>query len=201
MADTQNQNTSVNQPEGGADTGNQNTDTQPEKKYSEDDMNNIVKSKSEKAVNKLLKELGITDREKAKAILQKAAESEQTPDSTDTGNDASAQLNSELAAERTEKEYALLEAVFLTEKVNPAKVAKAVKLIDLEDCRDDEGKFDRSKATEAVKALLKDWPELAPKEDSSGVGFKIGSDGQTNSTGGNTTAQKSAPKKSWNRFN
>ncbi len=37
-----------------------------EKKYSEEEMNGIVKKNSEKAVNKLLKELGISDREKAK---------------------------------------------------------------------------------------------------------------------------------------
>ena len=39
-----------------------------EKKYTDDDVNNISKKNSEKAVNKLLKELGITDKEEAKAL-------------------------------------------------------------------------------------------------------------------------------------
>ena len=46
--------------------------TEPEKKYTDDDVNNISKKNSEKAVNKLLKELGITDKEKAKKILAEA---------------------------------------------------------------------------------------------------------------------------------
>ena len=43
--------------------------TEPEKKYSEEEMNGISKKNSEKAVAKVLRELGITDRVKAKEIL------------------------------------------------------------------------------------------------------------------------------------
>lgn len=185
--------------------GQQNTTGQnptAEKKYSEDEMNGISKKNSEKAVNKLLKELGITDKEKAKQILQKAAQEEATQN-TSTGNENVAeQLQSQLAAERAEKERALLESVLYTEKVTPAKIAKAVKLIELEDCRNEDGVFDRAKASEAVKALLKDWPELAMKEDQTNVGFVIGSDGQQNANGGNPAKKtKTTPQKSWNRFN
>lgn len=173
-----------------------------EKKYTEEEMNGISKKNSEKAVNKLLNELGITDKEKAKSILQKAAQ-EEAAQQASTGNDnVSEQLRSELVAERAEKERAMLEAVFLTERVDPAKIAKTVRLIDLDDCRDDEKKFDRTKAQEAVKALLKEWPELAPKTDAGNVGFTIGSDGQQ-TEGGNNSAKttKAPPQKSWNRFN
>lgn len=177
------------------------TSAETEKKYTEDEMNGISKKNSEKAVSKLLKELGITDKEKAKSILQKAAE-EEAAQQASTGNDnVSEQLRSELAAERAEKERALLEAVFLTEHVDPAKVSKAARLIDLDDCRDDEQKFDRTKAQEAVKALLKEWPELAPKAEAGSVGFTIGSDGQQTEGGSTAKTTKAPPKKSWNRFN
>ncbi len=206
MADIQNT-TGTTENQGATEKQGQTTETQvaqDEKKYSEAEMNGISKKNSEKAVNKLLKELGITDREKAKQILKQAAEQEAGSDAqtSSTGNeDVNAQLQSELAAERAQKETALLEAVFLTEKVNPAKVAKAVKLIDINDCRDDDGKFDLAKASEAVKALLKEWPELAPKDENSNVGFQIGSDGQQATGGSKAAEKKTAPKKSWNRFN
>lgn len=198
-------NQSTSQVEGNQNNNQQTTvDTPPaaEKKYTEDEMNGISKKNSEKAVKKLLNELGITDTEKAKSILKKAAE-EEAAQQASTGNDnVSEQLRSELAAERAGRERALLEAVMLTEKVDPAKIEKAVRLIDLEDCRDNEQKFDRTKAQEAVKGLLKDWPELAPKADDKNVGFTIGSDGQQTEGGGNTAkTTKAPPKKSWNRFN
>lgn len=45
--------------------------TEPEKKYSEEEMNGISKKNSEKAVAKVLKELGITDRVKAIPTLRR----------------------------------------------------------------------------------------------------------------------------------
>lgn len=77
-----NQNTSTTE---GNQTDNQNNNqqtaggTQPsgdEKKYTEEEMNGISKKNSEKAVKKMLKDLGIEDQEKARAILKKAAEEE-----------------------------------------------------------------------------------------------------------------------------
>ena len=47
------------------------TATEPEKKYSEEEMNGISKKNSEKAVAKVLKELGITDRVKAIPTLRR----------------------------------------------------------------------------------------------------------------------------------
>ena len=53
----------------------ENAEKSAEKKYSEEEMNGIVTRKSEKAVQKALKELGITDREKAKEVLKNAEKS------------------------------------------------------------------------------------------------------------------------------
>lgn len=202
-----NQNTSTTE---GNQTDNQNNNqqtaggTQPsggEKKYTEEEMNGISKRNSEKAVKKMLKDLGIEDQEKARAILKKAAEEEAAQNASAGNDNVSEQLRTMLAAERAEKERAVLEAVFLAERVDPAKISKAVRLIDLEDCRDDEKKFDRAKAQEAVKALLKEWPELAPKADNSNVGFTIGSDGQQTEGGSSAKNTKAPAQKSWNRFN
>lgn len=166
--------------------------TDSEKKYTDADVNNISKKNSEKAVNKVLKELGITDKEEAKQILADAAAkkaAQQPPAQDDT---RVAELTASL-------ENSVLENIMLGEHVKPEKVARAVKLIERKDCLDDEGNFSRDKATEAVKKLFEEWPELAEKADGKSVGFSIGGDGkQTTASAG--TAQP-VKQKSWNRFN
>lgn len=183
----------------GQNSGSSQTD---EKKYSDNEMNDIVKKKSEKAVSKFMNELGITDKEKAKEILRKAAEDE-AKNQAQTGNADDSAFETQLATAQHETELALLENVFLTSNVQPAKVEKAVKLVDLEKCKDEDGKFSREKAKSEIDALLKEWPELAVKTGSSNVGFQIGSDGQTNTNGGNTANKKYPPvkQKGWNRWN
>ncbi len=165
--------------------------TEPEKKYTDDDVNNISKKNSEKAVNKLLKELGITDKEKAKKILAEAAAAEGASQSVGQDDTKVAELTANL-------ENSVLENIMLSQHVKAEKVARAVKLIDRADCLDDEGNFSRDKATEAVKKLFEEWPELAEKADGKTVGFTIGGDGQQNTA----PAPADKPKqKSWNRFN
>lgn len=53
------------------DTNTGAANTEPEKKYSEEEMNGISKKNSEKAVAKVLKELGITDRVRAIPTLRR----------------------------------------------------------------------------------------------------------------------------------
>ena len=162
-----------------------------EKKYTDADVNNISKKNSEKAVNKLIKELGITDMEKAKKILADAAAAEGNAQSVGQDDTRVTELNASLEA-------SVLENIMLLEHVNPEKVARAVKLIDRADCLDDEGNFSRDKAHEAVKKLFSEWPELASKAEERQVGFAIGGDGKANSA----PAPADKPKqKSWNRFN
>lgn len=165
---------------------------EPEKKYTDADVNNISKKNSEKAVNKLLKDLGITDVDKAKKILADAAAAEDASQSVGQDDTRVAELNASLEA-------SVLENIMLTEHVNPEKVARAVKLIDRADCLDDEGKFSRDKAHEAVKKLFEEWPELASKAEGTQVGFAIGGDGKQNTAPAG--ADKPVKQKSWNRFN
>ena len=206
MADTTNTANTSAQTEGAqTDPNTEGQNPAPkadEKKYTEAEMNGISKKNSEKAVNKLLKELGITDREEAKAILAKAAEEKAKNNPAPTGNADDSALQTELANAKHEREMAILENVFLTSNIQPAKVEKAVRLIDPAKCRDEDGNFSREKAKAEVDALLKEWPELAVKAEGGNVGFQIGSDGQTNK--GGTAAKKTetpVKQKSWNRWN
>lgn len=184
--------------------GSQNTGgAQDDKKYTETDMNNISKKNSEKAVAKLLKELGITDKEKAKQILAKAAEDEKAAAAAagTADSEANAQLTSQLAEAQQQANNAVLENILLVSKVKPEKVARAVRLVDPKDCLDEDGAFSREKAETAVKALLKDWPELTEQADGSAVGFSIGGDGKQGGDNKSGAAKKSPAQKSWNRFN
>lgn len=172
--------------------------TPPEKKYTDEEVNNISVKNSKKAVAKLMKELGITektDRAKVKELIEKAQlDKQDEPD----GTGQSAQ-SAELAEARTMAENAVLEAVMLAAHVKADKVAKAVKLIDRADCLDDDGKFSREKASAAVNELLKTWTELTDKGEDGGPGFSIGGDGQEDKDK-KTSAEKTV-QKSWNRFN
>lgn len=208
MADTNNAANTSTQTEGAQtepNTNGQNTEpaVAEEKKYTDNELNDIVKKNSEKAVNKLMKELGITDKAKAKDILQKAAEEEAKNNPAPTGNAEDSALRSELAEAKRERENAILENLFLMSNIQPAKVEKAVRLIDTAKCRDEEGNFDREKAKTEIEALLKEWPELAVKPADNNVGFQIGSDGQQNKGGNNAAAKNTTPvkQKSWNRWN
>lgn len=183
--------------------GTQNTGgAQEEKKYTETDMNNISKKNSEKAVAKALKDLGITDTEKAKAILAKAASDEAAAAKKDdpAGENQIQELNKRLSQATESANNAVLENLLLMANVKSDKIARAARLIDKNDCLDENGAFSRDKAGEAVKKLLEEWPELAPKEEGGGVGFRIGGDGEQN--GGKPAAKEKQPaQKSWNRWN
>lgn len=174
--------------------------SQPEKKYTDEEVNNISVKNSKKAVAKLMKELGITektDRAKVRELIEKAQLDKQDEPETD-GAGQSTQA-AELAEARAMAENAVLEAVMLAAHVKADKVSKAVKLIDRADCLDDDGKFSREKASAAVTELLKTWTELTDKAEDGGPGFTIGGDGQEDKSK-KEPARKTA-QKSWNRFN
>lgn len=174
--------------------------TPPEKKYTDEEVNNISVKNSKKAIAKLMKELGITektDRAKVRELIEKAQLDKQDEPETD-GAGQSAQA-AELAEARAMAENAVLEAVMLAAHVKADKVARAVKLIDRADCLDDDGNFSREKASAAVNELLKTWTELTDKGEDGGPGFSIGGDGQEDKNKKNP-AKKTA-QKSWNRFN
>lgn len=191
--------------QGTQETAEQNgngTAQEPEKKYTEEEMNGISKKNSEKAVAKLLKELGITDKVKAKEILAKAAEDEAkaaNSENNGTGKEMS-QIQQALAKERERADGAVLESLLLAAHVDAKKVTKAARLVERDKCVDDDGNFDREKASAQVAELLKEWPELIAKADEGNVGFVIGGDGKPGAEQ-KKTPEKKVPQKRWNRFN
>ena len=191
--------------QGTQETAEQNgngTAQEPEKKYTEEEMNVISKKNSEKAVAKLLKELGITDKVKAKEILAKAAEDEAkaaNSENNGTGKEMS-QIQQALAKERERADGAVLESLLLAAHVDAKKVTKAARLVERDKCVDDDGNFDREKASAQVAELLKEWPELIAKADEGNVGFVIGGDGKPGAEQ-KKTPEKKVPQKRWNRFN
>lgn len=200
MENDNTQNASSAQTENTQQTAENISQQSEEKKYTDTEMNNISKKNSEKAVNKLLKELGITDREKAKQILAQAAENEKSAQSRQQNESSrESQLASQLEEATKQAQNAVLENVFLTQSVKAEKISKAVKLIDMKDCLDENGIFSREKAQTVVTELLKEWPELIARNDNTQVGFKIGADTSSQNLSG--VPQKKTVQKSWNKFN
>lgn len=182
------------------DTNTGAANTEPEKKYSEEEMNGISKKNSEKAVAKVLRELGITDKVKAKEILSKAAAEEAANSANNGTGEEMTQIQQALAKERERADGAVLESLLLAAHVDAKKVMKAARLIERDKCVDDDGNFDREKASAQVAELLKEWPELVVKADESNVGFVIGGDGKQGADQ-KKTPEKKVPQKRWNRFN
>lgn len=182
------------------DTNTGAANTEPEKKYSEEEMNGISKKNSEKAVAKVLRELGITDRVKAKEILSKAAAEEAANSENNGTGEEMSQIQQALAKERERADGAVLESLLLAAHVDAKKVMKAARLVERDKCVDDDGNFDREKASAQVAELLKEWPELVIKSDEGNVGFVIGGDGKPGAEQ-KKTPEKKVPQKRWNRFN
>lgn len=146
-----------------------------EKKYTDKQLNDISLKNEQKAVNKMLKELGIDDIEKAKGILAKAREEEE----------ASKSLDEKTLELKKSKEKAELEAInsrienaMLRKGIKDEKVERAVRLVDKKSILDEKGQLDQSKLNAEIEELLKDFPELVSKGVQEKVGFKIGADGK-----------------------
>ena len=152
--------------------------TEPEKKYSDDEVNAISKKNSDKAVAKLLKELGIdaTDegRAKAKQILSDAKAQAEAAKGEKT---KAAETDGKLSAAIARANLADATLALIGKGVPADKAARFAKLLDLSEAVTENGDIDPDKMGEAVDVLLKEWPEALPKADS-GAGFKIGSNGK-----------------------
>lgn len=146
-----------------------------EKKYTDKQLNDISLKNEQKAVNKMLKDLGITmdDVEKAKGILAKAREEE-----------ASKSVDEKTQEQIKRAEKAELDAInsrienaMLRKGIKDEKVERAVRLVDKKNILDEKGQLDQSKLNTEIEELLKVFPELIEKSQDEKVGFKIGADG------------------------
>jgi hypothetical protein len=172
-------NSTQNQATQGNDTKqNTNTNTDPkadEKKYSDKEMNDISKKNSDKAVSKFMKELGITDVEKAKAILKTAAEEEEKNKSVDEKTQEALKKAEKATLAAMNK---TIENALLRKKVDDGKVTRASRLVNKENIIDENGEIDENKLSSEIEAIIKEFPELIPTTDNSKVGFKVGGDGK-----------------------
>lgn len=176
---------------------------EPEKKYTDDDVNKISKKNSDKAVNKLMKDLGIDDVEEAKTILANArAEKEKNKSAEEKANDLSNSLtekDKKIAEKNQQLVEALLENRLLHSGVESSKIARAVKMISTSSVLNEDGEVDSDLMTSEIEKLLKDFPEFKSKssEDRKEKGFKFGSDGKDDKAKKQDVASTT---KRWNRF-
>ena len=142
-----------------------------EKKYTDEDVNAISLKNTNKAVEKLKKELGIDDVGEAKKILNAFKTTKQ-----DTKTD-------ELSILKQQAEKSMLEAVnlrienaLLVKGVDSSKSSRMMRLVDKKAILDENGNIDNSKLNTEIEEILKDFPELSQKSEEKG--FAIGGDGK-----------------------
>lgn len=148
-----------------------------EKKYTDKEVNDISLKNEQKAVNKMLKDLGITieDVEEAKGILAKAREEKEAAKSVDekTQEQIKRAEKAELDAINSRIENAMLR-----KGIKDEKVERAVRLVDKKNILDEKGQLDQGKLNTEIEELLKVFPELIEKAQDEKIGFKIGADGK-----------------------
>ena len=145
-----------------------------EKKYTDKQLNDISLKNEQKAINKLLKELGIDDKEKAKSILAKAREEE----AAKSVDEKSLELQKEKEKAQLEAINSRIENAMLRKGIKDEKVERAVRIVDKKNILDEKGQLDQGKLNAELEELLKVFPELIEKAQDEKIGFKIGADGK-----------------------
>lgn len=149
-----------------------------EKKYTDADVNTISKKNSDKAVAKLLKELGIdaTDEGRA-AAKQILADAKAKTEAAKTEQQKTEESNGKVQAAIARATLAEGTVALIGKGVPAERAARFAKLLDLSSVADENGDIDADKMAAAVDSLLKTFPEALPKAEEK-VGFKVGSNGK-----------------------
>ena len=144
------------------------------KTYTDEEVNGISKKNVDKALAKQLKDLGIEDIEKAKAILTKAREDEEKNKTTD---EKTKELDDKLKKASVEIVNSKIEIALLRKGISESKVERAVRLINKSNILEEDGTIDSGKLTTEIEEVLKEFPELISKKEED-KSFKIGGDGK-----------------------
>lgn len=142
-----------------------------EKKYTDEDVNAISLKNTNKAVEKLKKELGIDDVEEAKKILNAFKSTKQ-----DTKTDELSMLKQQAEKNMLEAVNLRIENALLVKGVDSSKSSRMMRLVDKKVILDESGNIDNSKLNTEIEEILKDFPELSKKSEEKG--FTIGGDGK-----------------------
>ena len=142
-----------------------------EKKYTDEDVNAISLKNTNKAVEKLKKELGIDDVEEAKKILNAFKFTKQ-----DTKTDELSILKQQAEKSMLDVVNLRIENALLVKGVDSSKSSRMMRLVDKKTILDESGNIDNSKLNTEIEEILKDFPELSKKSEEKG--FIIGGDGK-----------------------
>jgi len=164
-------------------TGTQDQQQQTAKddlKYTDKQVNDIVKARSDEKVSKLLKELGLENEGTLKEKIQKLKEYEDSQ-KTETEKLTEAQKEAIKKADeaRAEADAMRAENAALKSGVDPAKVDKFVKIAM---------SYDGATVAEKVTAALAEFPEFKSSTAPAGA-FSTGSKSQTSGTNDDIVAQ------------
>ena len=174
MAETETKATETQQEE----TKQEQTEQAAEKKYTDADVNTISKKNSDKAVAKILKELGIDATDEGRAAAKKIlADAKATADAQKTEQQKTEESNGKVNAAIARAALAEATLALVGKGVPAERAARFAKLMDLSRVADENGDTDADKMAAEVDALLKTFPEALPKDEGK-VGFKVGSNGK-----------------------
>ena len=179
--------------------------SEPEKKYTDDDVNSISKKNVDKATKKLIRDLGIEDIEEAKIILSNArAEKDKNKTPEDKTNDLNKTVSDKdnlIAQKNDQLVGALLENQLMHSGVESSKIARAKKMINSKDVLNEDGDIDNELMKTEIDKLLNEFPEFKKKSDDieQKKEFKFGSDGKQDNKKQNNKPNSNV--KRWNRFN
>lgn len=97
---------------------------------------------------------------------------EQTEDTQQDTQESQRDLSTGITVEKLAQ--AELKAEMAIQGITPQKVARAVRLIDVNDVLDETGQYSEKKAQEAIEELLKEWPELKQTSQKERNSFDFG---------------------------
>jgi len=149
-----------------------------EKKYTDTDVNNISKKNSDKAIAKLLADLGIDATDEGRAVAKKILAEHKAKN---TPPEPPKEDNAKYTAAVQKATLAQGTIALIGKGVPADKAGRFAKLLDLSGVADENGDIDAGKMTAAVDSLLKEWPEALPKAEGN-VGFVVGSNGKETKT-------------------
>ena len=180
-----------------------NTDNQQNTGIDYDKIQSMLDTATTKKENAVLKsyfsQQGLSEEEVTQAIASFKQTKQQQSQQQQTDN---TQLQTQVAEAQKAAEQAQVELeatkVAMTLGIDSNALPYVLKMADLSNVKDKDGKISADSVKEALNKVLTDIPQLKPQK-ADAKGFQIGGTGQSNQLQNQTT--NNVPQKRWNRFN